>query len=969
MTFRCDRNFFLLSPAAAKGTERSVRHQATELNPMPKAVDLKSTLNLPRTAFPMKANLPQSEPRQLTDWEERRLYQGILESRAGAPLYVLHDGPPYPTGEITLGTGLNKVLKDMVVKSKTMAGYRAPYVPGWDCHGLPIELQVEKELPGGKGSVPPAEFRRRCREFAARFVEIHRREFKRLGIFGQWDDPYLTMSNQYEACIADTFVMFLEKGYVYRGLKPVYWCIFDGTALAEAEVEYEDHTSPSIWVKFPVAPGSGSSHLGADAAAVIWTTTPWTLPHNRALAFHPDFDYVVAETEAGALLLAAERLETVIRELGLRATRTRGPWKGRELEGTEFRHPFLDLQVPAVLADYVMLEQGSGIVHTAPGHGAEDFYTGQKYGLEVYAPLDDQGRFLEGLPEYKGKTVFEANPEVVALLRARGALLGEGKLTHSYPHCWRCHNPVIFRATEQWFINLDHAGLRQRALEEIKKVRWTPAWGEERIHDMVATRPDWCISRQRFWGVPLVIFYCERCHQRLENFAALHNVVRWFGREGADAWFSHAAEELLPPGTCCPCGGSRWRKEKDILDVWFDSGSSHLAVLGAPGLPWPADLYLEGPDQYRGWFHSSLLVAVGIKDHAPYHQVLSHGWTLDEKGMPMSKSLGNAIYPNEIYERWGADLLRVWVASQDYHADVSNSERMMNQLSEVYRKIRNTFRFALGNLSDFDPARDAISDAQLEEMDRWMLARTAELVGRCRGWYDAFEFHRVFHAVHDFAVVDLSAFYFDVLNDRLYTFAARSHGRRSAQTAVYRIASALVRLIAPILVFTAEEVWKHLRRKAGDPESVHLALFPSAEELDTRLEAAKAKAWDWLLGVREEVLKALEEARNSKLISSALEANVVLSAEGDAYELLRRYAATLPALFIVSQVEVTTAAPKGMGISSGDRVGVVVVRADGKKCERCWNYSTRVGESPDYPTVCERCLAALEEIERSAAAS
>jgi isoleucyl-tRNA synthetase len=937
---------------------------------MPKALDLKSTLNLPRAVFPMKANLPQTEPRQLAEWEQGCLYQRIQQARADGLSYVLHDGPPYPTGTIHLGTGLNKILKDMVVKSKTMAGCRAPYVPGWDCHGLPIELQVEKELGGKKDSVTPAEFRRMCREYALRYVEEHRRDFKRLGIFGQWEDPYLTMSNQYEACIADAFITFLEKGYVYRGLKPVYWCIFDKTALAEAEVEYEDHTSPSIWVKFPVVPDAGLSKLGKDVAAVIWTTTPWTLPHNRALAFHSEHDYVVAETEAGALLLAAERVAAVTRELGLKSTRVRGPWKGKELEGIEFRHPFLDLRVPAVLADYVTLEHGTGIVHTAPGHGSEDFYIGQKYGLETYAPLDDAGHFLEGLPEYKGKSVFEANPHIVALLRERGALLGESKLTHSYPHCWRCHRPVIFRATEQWFIDLEHAGLRQRALEEIKKVRWTPGWGEERIHDMIKERPDWCISRQRVWGVPLVIFYCDQCRSRLEDFAALRNVVRWFEREGADAWYLRSPEELLPPGVRCKCGGSRWRKETDILDVWFDAGTSHLAVLGGPELPWPADLYLEGPDQYRGWFHSSLLIAVGVRDASPYRHVLTHGWTLDERGQPMSKSLGNVVLPREVCEKWGADLLRLWVAAQDYTADVRMSDRVMTQLSEAYRKIRNTFRFALGNLADFDPARDAVPDEQLDELDRWMLERTAALVRQCRGWYETFEFHRVFHAVHDFAVVDLSAFYFDVLKDRLYTFAARSAARRSAQTAIHRIASALARLVAPILVFTAEEVWKHLPQRGGASESVHMALFPAAEELETGLDAGKAANWDQLLQVRDEVLKALEAARNAKLISSGLEAKVELSSGGDLSRLLARYQKWLPALFIVSQVELRDRRePQAHRSKALQGLEVAVRRADGRKCERCWNYSTHVGESADYPTVCERCLAALEEIERSAAAS
>ncbi len=941
-------------------------------------MDWKHTLNLPRTQFPMKANLPQMEPRQLAEWEEQGIYRRILEARADAPLYMLHDGPPYPTGEIHLGTALNKILKDMVVKSKAMAGFRAPYVPGWDCHGLPIETKVEKELGGrmeaettsvsAKESVPPAEFRRMCREYATRYVDIHRREFKRLGIFGQWEDPYLTMSPQYEACIADAFVTVLEKGYVYRGLKPVYWCIFDGTALAEAEVEYEDHTSPSIWVKFPVVRDGGSSKLGENVDAVIWTTTPWTLPHNRALAFHPDFEYVVAETEAGALLLASELVGRVLPELGLKPSRVRGGWKGRDLEGIEFRHPFLDLRVPAVLGDYVTLEQGTGIVHTAPGHGAEDFYTGQRYGLETYAPLDDEGRYLEGPPEYKGKTVFEANPIVVDLLRRRGMLLHESKLAHSYPHCWRCHQPVIFRATEQWFINLEHAGLRQRSLDEIRKVKWTPEWGKDRMHEMVANRPDWCISRQRFWGVPLVIFYCEQCNARLDDAAALRNVVRWFEREGADAWYSHRPEELLPPGTKCKCGSSRWRQEKDILDVWFDSGSSHLAVLDPAKKEWPADMYLEGPDQFRGWFHSSLLVAVGVRGHAPYRHVLTYGWALDEQGRPMSKSLGNVILPRDICDKWGADLLRIWVASSDYHADMRMSERGMTQLAEAYRKLRNTFRFALSNLADFEPARDAFAAGNLWELDRWMLERTAELVAQCRTWYDEFEFQRVFHAVHDFCVVDLSAFYFDILKDRLYTFAPRSAGRRSAQTAVYRIADALVRLLAPVLVFTAEEIWKHMPRRPGEPESVHMALFPKAEELHAGLSEGRGADWNTLLSVRAEVLKALEQARNSKLIGGSLEARVVLGADGELAALLSRYTAWLPALFIVSQVALSRDGLAGAAPTALHGLSVKVERADGTKCERCWNYSVRVGESSTHPTVCERCVAALEEIAKGMAA-
>jgi len=949
---------------------------------MVKALDLKSTLNLPRTDFPMKAKLPEREPEQLAAWEEMGIYRRILESRKDAPLFVFHDGPPYPTGEIHLGTGLNKTLKDLVVKSKTMAGYCSPYIPGWDCHGLPIETKVEKEL-GGKGKVSAAEFRRRCREFAAGYIEAHRREFKRLGIFGQWEKPYLTMDPSYEACIASAFLTFLEKGYVYRGLKPVYWCIFDNTALAEAEVEYEDRTSPSIWVRYPVASTPAPGFPGQDHLfAVVWTTTPWTLPASKALTFGPDISYSVLEADSGDLyLLATELKGRVEAETGLRfKPGVETPVNRTFLLGTKFKHPFLDTApLPGVLGEHVTLEQGSGIVHTAPGHGAEDFYTGQEYGLETFAPIDNEGRFVEGLPEYKGKTVFEANPAIIQLLKARGMLLAEHKLTHSYPHCWRCHNPVIFRATEQWFIQLDGGGatvpepkgpaLRRLALDEIKKVKWTPGWGEERIRNMLADRPDWCISRQRFWGVPLIIFYCDTCGKRLEDFKALRHVLPFFEREGADAWYTHAAEELLPPGTkCVGCGAARWRKETDILDVWFDSGSSHLAVLDRrEGKP-RADVYLEGPDQFRGWFQSSLLVALGVDGIRPYEQVVTHGWTLDEQGRPMSKSLGNAMEPRKICEKWGADMLRVWAVSQDYMADMRLSEAMMAQLAEAYRKIRNTFRFALSNLFDFDPARDLVADADLWEIDAWMLRRAGALVRDCRNWYDNFEFHRIYHALHDFCSVDLSAFYFDVLKDRLYTFAPRSRGRRSAQTAVYRIASALLRLIAPVTVFTAEEIWKHFPRRAGDPVSVHITTFPAAKEFEGVLDDARAKNWEHLLALREDVLKVLEVARNAKSISSALEARVRISAGGDAAKLLKKYAAILPSLFIVSQVEIVNLDFSLASSVPNEVTSIFVEKAKGSKCERCWNYSTHVGESAQYPTLCERCVAALGEIERDSAA-
>jgi isoleucyl-tRNA synthetase len=937
---------------------------------MAEPLELKKTLNLPKTEFPMKAGLPQNEPKQLAAWEEEKIYHRILETRTGKPLFVLHDGPPYPTGSIHLGTGLNKILKDLVVKTKSMAGHYAPYVPGWDCHGLPIETQVEKEL-GGKGKVPPAEFRRLCREFATRYVDQHRRDFKRLGIFGRWEQPYLTMDFHYEAAIAEAFLEFIEKGYVYRGRKPVYWCLHDSTALAEAEVEYEDHVSPSIWVTFKVASGGkgAAPKVSGDVSAVIWTTTPWTIPHNRALAFHPDFDYAVVETEKGQLLLAADRVAALQSESGIKEARTIATYKGRDFEGMLFQHPFLPTQVPGILADYVTLDQGSGIVHTAPGHGVDDFYSGQRYNLETYAPLDDRGVYLEGLPEYKGKDVFTSNPIIVKLLNDRGALLGHHPYKHSYPHCWRCHNPVIFRATEQWFISMDTQPndrpktLRQQTLDEISTVKWIPAWGEDRMHEMIKERPDWCVSRQRFWGVPIIVFYCDLCGKRLEDFSALRNVVKWFAKEGADAWYKHEADELLPAGITCACGAAKWRKENDILDVWFDSGSSHLAVL--QGNEWPADVYLEGPDQYRGWFHSSLLIAIGTKQHPPYKGIVTHGWTLDEQGRPMSKSLGNSIEPKEICEKWGADMLRLWVASVEYQADVKMSDRVMTQLSEAYRKIRNTFRFALSNLYDFDPLRHPLPNDQLDEMDQWMLSRTADLVKKSREWYANYEFHRVYHALHDFCVVDLSSFYYDVLKDRLYTKAANNKSRRSAQTAIYTITSALVRLAAPILVFTMEEIWKYLPKSGEAIPSVHMTEFAQESDLRTAISPAHVANWELLARVRAEVLKALEAARNEKRINAGLEAKVLLNAEPDLKTKLHHYLAQLPGLFIVSQVEFFSASDAGYKSDLVPSLEVLIQRADGKKCDRCWNYSIHVGENLRYPMVCERCTEALAEIENA----
>jgi isoleucyl-tRNA synthetase len=934
-----------------------------------KSVDLKKTVNLPRTDFPMKANLPEREPQILARWEEIRLYDRIREARRGRPMYILHDGPPYANGHIHLGTAFNKILKDFIVKSKTMAGYDSPYIPGWDCHGLPIEIKVDSELGARKAQMSPVEIRSECRKYAEHWVNVQREEFKRLGVLGRWDAPYLTMSPHYQSVIAGAFVEFLDRGYVYKGLKPVHWCLHCLTALAEAEVEYEDHTSPSIWVRFALLSDPAmvdDSLAGRRIWGLIWTTTPWTIPANMAIAFHPRYEYAAVAVGEEVYLVAADLVKTTAEKCGWPDPRVLARFPGSRLEGTRFRHPFLERESAGILADHVTLEQGTGAVHTAPGHGLEDYLVAQQYGIPTYCPVNAEGRFFhaEGAPgrlpeELIGKTVWEANPIVIGILRRQGALLDEGVVTHSYPHCWRCHNPTIFRATEQWFIGMERNQLRERALEAIRTVRWLPAWGEGRIANMIAGRPDWCISRQRIWGVPIIVFYCARCGEPLTERRILDGVVNLFAERGADIWYERTAAELLPPGTRCPkCGGAEFTKESDILDVWFDSGSSHLAVLTEDnGLRWPSDLYLEGGDQYRGWFHSSLLVGVGLRGASPYRECACNGWALDGEGRAMSKSLGNVIAPEEVIGRYGADVLRLWAASVEFYEDVRMSETILSRLAEAYRKLRNTFRFALGNLSDFDPARHALPAAELLEIDQWILFRAEDLVRRCRAWYDEFEFHRVYHAIYDFAVTDLSAVYFDILKDRLYTAPPRSPARRSAQTAIWRVAHALVRLLAPVLSFTAEEVWNHLPQLAGAPPSVHLALFPEPGELTAGLgevERRRAANWERLMEVRENVLRSLEAARQEKFIGAPLEAHVHLKANSDLYPLLAEYATQLPALFIVSQVSLES--------HSDTTLAVHVERAAGVKCERCWKYTLDVGTDPELPTVCAACAAAVREI-------
>jgi isoleucyl-tRNA synthetase len=935
----------------------------------PNSVELKKTVNLPRTDFPMKANLPQNEPKILARWEEDRLYHRIREQSAGRPVYVLHDGPPFANNRIHAGTAFNKVLKDFIVKSKSMAGFDAPYVPGWDCHGLPIEIRVDNELGARKARMSVSEFRAECRKYALKWVDIQRDDFRRLGVLGRWETPYLTMTADYEAAIARAFVEFLDRGYVYKGLKPVNWCIHCRTALAEAEVEYENHTSPSVWVRFALVSDPGGldpALAGRRVFALIWTTTPWTIPANMAIAFHPNFQYVAAEAGGEVYIVAADLLEQTARKCGWNTPQVLAQMPGTKLEGAVFRHPFIERDSVGVLADYVTLDQGTGAVHTAPGHGQEDHLTCQRYGIATYCPVDAAGRFFhaEGaagrLPEeIIGKTVSEANPVVVEILRASGALPAQESLEHSYPHCWRCHNPTIFRATEQWFIGMDRNELRSRALEAIKGVKWLPAWGQERISNMIASRPDWCISRQRAWGVPIIVFYCEKCGEPLTDRKILDRVVELFERETADVWYDRTAAELAgPDAKCGRCGATEFRKETDIIDVWFESGSSHLAVLTeANALPWPCDLYVEGGDQYRGWFHSSLLVAVGLKGRAPYRHCATHGWTLDEQGHALSKSLGNYIEAQELIKQYGADVVRLWVASVEFTDDIVISPTILTRLSEAYRKLRNTFRYALGNLSDFDPAADAVPAAELPELDQWILLQTERLVRDCRRWYEELAFHRVYHAIDDFATTEMSALYFDVLKDRLYTTAPRSRARRSAQTALYRINYALVRLAAPLLSYTAEEVWQHMRKPAGAPASVHLALFPEPEELTAGLgEAARQRSQNWerLMSVRESVLKSLETARQDKFIGAPLEARVRLRAAPDLYPLLEEYAAELPALFIVSQVAVERQ-PQGA-------LSVEIGRAAGVKCERCWKYLTDVGANPAWPTICPPCAAAVEEI-------
>ena len=955
----------------------------------------KDTVNLPRTDFPMKANLPTSEPQTLARWAAMNLYGKIRERRKGAPKFVLHDGPPYANGNIHMGTALNKILKELVVKSRSMAGFDAPYVVGFDCHGLPIELQVDRELGPKKRDLSVADFCRACRSYAERYVGTMTEQFQRLGILATWDAPYLTMNFRYQAAIARAFGRFVEQDLVYKGKKPVHWCIHCRTALAEAEVEYEDHTSPSIYVEFALAPESGSEFAkrvpqltGRDVSVLIWTTTPWTIPSNLAIAFHPDFDYAAYDVDGRAVIVAEALAPKVAAAGGRVFGEPLARMKGAELEHIRFQHPLYARTSLGVLAEYVTLEAGTGAVHTAPGHGADDFNTGTKYGLDIYAPIGPAGHFLDTVELFGGQRVFDANPNVEAALKERGKLWHRQAFQHPYPHCWRCHNPVIFLATSQWFIALDgvrlkpdttHEGsgdpdsgsvrlqadlgftLREAAIDAIDhKVRWIPSWGHDRMYNMVANRPDWCISRQRVWGVPIPAVDCTKCGEAITSPALVEKTASVFDQYGADAWYERPTEEFIPEGMTCPkCGGTSFEREMNILDVWFDSGSSHEAVLSAwPELTWPADIYLEGSDQHRGWFQSSLLVGLGTRGRPPFKQVVTNGFVVDEKGKKMSKSLGNSMEPGDIIKQSGADILRLWVAMSDYTQDIRISNEILARATEAYRKLRNTLRYLIGNLYDFDPGKDLVPRAEMAEVDRYILARYAEMATRVLVAYEEYEYGPISQALTQFATVDLSAFYNDISKDGLYTLAAGSRERRSAQTALYLMADGLTRLLAPILSFTADESWCHL--PGTREESVHMALFPAAVELEAFADPALVERWNTLLALREQVLAQIEPLRKNKQIGSSLQAKVVVSATTKELPLLEQHAKQLPMLFIVSEVEIRPA-PTDVEAPGEAAPRVTIERAAGVKCERCWRIVPAVSNEPAWAGVCDRCQDALAE--------
>ncbi len=930
-------------------------------------MDYKDTLNLPRTSFPMKANLPQREPEMLGRWQDMGLYEMLREQSKGREKYILHDGPPYANGHIHMGTAFNKVLKDIIVKSRQMGGFDAEYVPGWDCHGLPIEHEVDKRLGEKKLTMDQEAVRKACRAYAEKYIDVQRDEFMRLGVLGDWYDPYLTMAYEYEAITAGELAKFYAQGSVYHSKKPIYWCNSCQTALAEAEVEYDDHTSPSIFVAFPLIDDLSQKYPeleGKDAYLVIWTTTPWTIPANLAVAANPELDYVAVE-HGDKVYILAERLAAVnMDSYGFEDWKVLCNIAPADLEGLKAKHPFYDRESVGVLADYVTLEAGTGLVHTAPGHGREDYETGLAYGLEVLSPVDAQGRFTAEAPFFEGQEVFQANQSVVDKLQEVESLLATEDITHSYPHCWRCKEPVIFRATAQWFISMEERDLRKNTLKAIREdIRFVPRWGQERIYGMIENRPDWCISRQRSWGVPIIIFQCKGCGEHILTPEMAEAVVAVFKEEGADAWFAKDASELLGALAVCPiCGHTELDKEKDILDVWFDSGTSQAAVLEPrEGLTWPADLYLEGSDQHRGWFHSSLLCAMGTKNAPPYRMVLTHGFVVDGEGHKMSKSRGNVIPPKKVINQYGAEILRLWVAAEDYTDDIRISPEILKQLAEAYRRIRNTMRFLLGNLEGFDPAVDAVAPAEMGEMDRLILHRLQELISRSLKGYEDFNFHTVFHGLHNFCVVDLSGFYLDVIKDRLYTGTPYGPSRRAAQTVLSKLLDALVRLSAPILSFTAEEVWDHMPSAKAEFDSVHMASLPLPDQ--TLLDTELAQRWERLLLLRGEVNKALDIARKDKVVGNSLMAKLTLACDQDTAAFITDNQAALVEITMVSGLELSDGLSEPTLVSEEvEDLSILVEPTEAAKCPRCWMHPGTVGADPEHPELCGRCAEVVREL-------
>jgi isoleucyl-tRNA synthetase len=930
-------------------------------------IDYKNTLNLPKTDFPMKGNLSRREPEILKWWQEIGLNDLIKKQAEGRKTFILHDGPPYANGDIHVGTAMNKILKDIVVRYWTMAGFASPFIPGWDCHGQPIEHEVEKKLGEEKSNVSQTELRERCREYALYYVDRQREQFRRLGVGGDWDNPYLTLDPEYEATNVIVFGELYKKGLIYKRRKPIHWCWYDKTALAEAEIEYSDEVSPSIYVKFKLLSDFRILNKYKESKyLLIWTTTPWTLPANVAISVHPKANYLAVKADQEILILAEDRLESVIDEVGIKKFTVLTKFAGRQLEHLVCEHVlYPEKRSIIVLADYVALDQGTGAVHTAPGHGEEDYLTGLKYELPSPMMVDSTGHFTEEAQRFAGQHIFKANRSIITDLKQRELLLYESSVVHSYPHCWRCKKPVIFRATEQWFISMDIGNLRQEAIEAIGQVQWIPEWSVRRITSMVDVRPDWCISRQRSWGVPIPVFYCQECGTELVTDESIKAVADLFRKEGADAWFKREAQEILPTGvTCSECGSHHFSKETDILDVWFESGISHEAVLKTRGeLIWPADLYLEGSDQHRGWFQSSLLTSVGVHGKAPYKAVLTHGFVVDAMGRKMSKSLGNVVDPLKVIEQSGADILRLWVASSDYTVDVAIGPEILKQVAEAYRRIRNTFRFLLGNLYDFNPATDSLPYEQLLEIDRWILSRLNNLLKIAQRAYNEYRYHVVFHSIHNFCVSDLSAFYLDVLKDRLYASLAFSRERRSAQTAIYEVLLALTKALAPILAFTCEEVWSHIPVDAGKKPSVHLSAWPKpvSEYEDRALE----ERWERLLKIRGEVAKALEKARNEKKIGNSLEASIKIYANAEDSQFLLTFPEDLATLFIVSDVVVKASNKAPPTIFKSEVIkglSVEVKKASGDKCERCWRYDVSVGKHGEFEQICTRCASVVKEL-------